>query len=420
MPSSSKVLPLSLLLPFLSLSAHATTGYFMHGYGVKAQGNAGTSIAQFQDALTIANNPAGLSWIGTRLDAGATVFSPDRSAEIVANGAGANGQYEGNGRKYFILPELAYNHQINAQVALGLAIYGNGGMNTGYKNNPFAAFGNTGSAGVDLSQIFISPAVAWKYSENQSIGIATNILYQRFEAKGIQGFAGFSADGGNLSNRGKDSATGIGARIGWSGKFYDERLTLGAEYSSKIKADKFERYQGLFAEQGGFDVPESYGIGAALKVTPKLTVATDVQRIQYSDVNSVGNTFDVNQVMQGHPFGSQQGPGFGWDDINVYKLGITYQAHPKLVLRAGYSHNDQPISNDQTFLNILAPGVVQDHVSVGATWNMDQHQELSVAYTHALEKDVKGNQSIPATFGGGEANLKMSQDILGFSYGYKF
>ena len=338
----------------------------------------------------------------------------------MGNGAGANGQYEGNGRKYFILPELAYNHQINDQVALGLAIYGNGGMNTGYKNNPFAAFGNTGSAGVDLSQIFISPAVAWKYSENQSIGIATNILYQRFEAKGIQGFAGFSADGRNLSNRGKDSATGIGARIGWSGKFYDDRLTLGAEYSSKIKADKFERYQGLFAEQGGFDVPESYGIGAALKVTPKLTVATDVQRIQYSDVNSVGNTFDVNQVMQGHPFGSQQGPGFGWDDINVYKLGITYQAHPKWVLRAGYSHNDQPISNDQTFLNILAPGVVQDHVSVGATWNMDQHQELSVAYTHALEKDVKGNQSIPATFGGGEANLKMSQDILGFSYGYKF
>jgi hypothetical protein len=44
-----------------------------------------TSIAQFQDALTIANNPAGLSWIGNRIDIGATVFSPDRSAEITAN-----------------------------------------------------------------------------------------------------------------------------------------------------------------------------------------------------------------------------------------------------------------------------------------------------------------------------------------------
>ncbi|MFW2125097.1 outer membrane protein transport protein, partial [Acinetobacter ursingii] len=98
----------------------------------------------------------------------------------------------------------------NDSVALGLAIYGNGGMNTTYKRNPYAAFGNTGEAGVDLSQVFVSPTVAWRYSENQSIGIATNFLYQRFEAKGISGFAPFSNDGKNLSNKGKDSATGIG------------------------------------------------------------------------------------------------------------------------------------------------------------------------------------------------------------------
>lgn len=395
----------------------------MHGYGVKAQGSAGTSIAQFQDALTIANNPAGLSWIGSRVDVGATVFSPDRAAQISGNQMpqgypNANGSYDGNGRKYFVLPEVALNHQINDQVALGLAIYGNGGMNTGYKNNPFAAFGNSGTAGVDLTQVFISPVVSWKYAENQSVGIATNILYQRFEARGISGFSGYSADGSNLSNRGKDDATGIGARIGWAGNFFDDRLTLGANYSSKINADRFEKYQGLFAEQGDFDVPESYGIGAAVKVTPKLTLAADVQRINYSDVNAVGNRFDVAQLKQGHAFGTDQGPGFGWEDINVYKLGVSYQAHPKLTLRAGYSHNDQPIPFSEAFLNILAPGVIQDHLSVGATYHIDQRQELSVAYTHALEDEVKGQ--ISPAFGGGESKLKMSQDILGVSYGYKF
>lgn len=423
MNASHKKLPLTLLISLLSTTSFATTGYFMHGYGVKAQGSAGTSIAQFQDALTIANNPAGLSWIGSRVDVGATVFSPDRSAQISGNQMpqgypNANGSYDGNGRKYFVLPEVALNHQINDQVALGLAIYGNGGMNTGYKNNPFAAFGNSGTAGVDLTQVFISPAVSWKYAENQSVGIATNILYQRFEARGISGFSGYSADGSNLSNRGKDDATGIGARIGWAGNFFDDRLTLGVNYSSKINADRFEKYQGLFAEQGDFDVPESYGIGAAVKVTPKLTLAADVQRINYSDVNAVGNRFDVAQLKQGHAFGTDQGPGFGWEDINVYKLGVNYQAHPKLTLRAGYSHNDQPIPSSEAFLNILAPGVIQDHLSVGATYHIDQRQELSVAYTHALEDEVKGQ--ISPAFGGGESKLKMSQDILGVSYGYKF
>ena len=413
-----QTLPFALFALSFSSASFATTGYFMHGYGVKAQGNAGTAIAQFQDALTIANNPAGLSWIGDRVDIGVTVFAPDRSAEITGNGAHANGQYDGNGRKYFVIPEIALNHQVNDQVALGLAIYGNGGMNTGYKQNPYAAFGNTGTAGVDLTQAFISPAVSWKYAKNQSIGVATNILYQRFEARGLSGFVGFSADGANLSNRGKDSSTGIGARIGWTGTFFDEHLTLGANYSSKINADRFDKYQGLFAEKGDFDVPESYGVGVAVKITPQLTVAADVQRINYSDVKSVGNPFDVTQLQQGHVFGTQKGPGFGWDDINIYKVGVTYQAHPKLILRAGYSHNDQPIPDSEVFLNILAPGVVQDHVSVGATWHVDQHQELSVAYTHALEEEVKGQ--ISPAFGGGEAKLKMSQDILGLSYGYKF
>lgn len=418
MNHSVSLLSLSVVIALISTSASATTGYFMHGYGVKAQGNAGTSIAQFQDALTIASNPAGLSWIGSRVDAGLTVFSPDRSSKISGNQYGANGSYDGNGRKYFVIPDIALNHEINDQVALGLAVYGNGGMNTGYDKNPYAAFGNTGSAGVDLTQVFVSPAVSWKYADHQSIGIATNILYQRFEARGIGGFEGYSADGTNLSNRGKDSSTGIGARIGWAGHFFDERLTLGANYSSKIDADRFDKYRGLFAEQGDFDVPESYGVGAAFKVTPKLTLAADVQRINYSDVDSVGNTFDVAKLQQGHAFGTAKGPGFGWDDINVYKVGASYQATPQLTLRAGYSHNDQPVQDSETFLNILAPGVIQDHVSIGATYNIDSHQEISVAYTHALEDEVEG--VVSSAFGGGKTILKMNQNILGFSYGYKF
>lgn len=408
-----------IILSTLTQHVFATTGYFMHGYGVKSQGNAGASTASFNDALTIASNPSGLSWIDSRVDVGATLFNPKRSAEIEGNLAGANGQYSGNGREYFVLPEFAINKKVNDTVALGLAIYGNGGMNTTYKRNPYAAFGNTGEAGVDLAQVFISPAVAWRYSENQSIGIATNILYQRFEAKGISGFAPFSSDAQKLSNQGKDSATGIGVRVGWSAKLNDV-VTVGANYSSKIEADKFDKYRGLFAQAGSFDVPESYAIGASFQITPALKILADAQRINYSDVDSVGHPFSLASVMAGNAFGTENGQGFGWKDINIYKLGATYQVDPQLTLRAGYSHNDQPIPNDQTFLNILAPGVIQDHLSLGATWSVDQRQELSVAYTYGLKKKVKGNQSIPTAFGGGEANLEMDQHILGLSYGLKF
>ncbi len=412
------LLPVAVIVPFLSSSAFATTGYFMHAYSVKSQGNAGTSIANFQDSLTIASNPAGLSLVGKRLDAGVTLFAPDREAEIVGNMAGANGQYDGNSRKYFLIPEFGYSHPINDQLTAGIAVYGNGGMNTNYKNNPYAAFANTGSAGINLNQLFVSPAVSWEYAENQSVALAANILYQRFQAKGFDGdvFGSVSTDQSKLSHGGHDDSTGVGARIGWSAKVND-KLTVGATYSSKIDASRFKKYEGLFAERGDFDVPENYGVGLNYQVTPALSVAADYQRINYSDVDSVGN--GLGQLFSGNLFGTQNGPGFGWDDINVYKVSATYQASPKLTLRAGYSYNDQPVQADQTFLNILAPGVVQDHLSVGATWNIDQNQEVSIAYTHALEETVKGENSV-AAFGGGEANLTMSQNILGVSYGVKF
>lgn len=411
-------LPLGAAIALLATQSQATTGYFFHGYGVKAQGSAGTSIANFQDALTIANNPSGLSWIDSRADIGATLFSPDRNANITGNLAGANGNYDGNGRQYFLIPEFAINKQLNHSVDVGLAVYGNGGMNTGYKQNPLAAFGNSATAGVDLTQVFIAPALAWQYTPNQSIGLAANFLYQRFEAKGIQGFAAQSVDSSNFSNKGKDSATGLGARIGWSGRFFDNRLTLGANYASKINADRFKKYQGLFAESGDFDVPENYGVGLNYQLTSIFSVSADAQRIHYSDVAAVGNT--LQPLFAGNAFGSQHGPGFGWDDINIYKVGVNYQASPQLVLRAGYSHNDQPIRNDQTLLNILAPGVITDHVSVGATYALDERQELSLAYTYALLQDVQGAASIPTLFGGGEANIEMQQHILGVSYGLKF
>lgn len=402
------------IFAIFSHATHATTGYFMHGYGVKAQGNAGTSIANFNDALTIASNTAGLSWVGQQVNVGATIFAPDRSSSIHGSPF-ADGEYDANGREYFVIPEVAYSHPVNDQVAVGFAIYGNGGMNTSYKQSPFEKYGSTGPAGVNLSQLFFSPAVSWKYAPNQSVAFASNIMYQQFEAKGIDGFAQLSQDSTNLSNRGKDSSTGIGFKLGWSGQFLNDQLTLGAKYSSKVKAGTFDKYRGLFAENGGFDVPESYGVGAAFKLTPALTVAADVERINYSNVASVGNSLNLTE-----PLGTAQGAGFGWQDINIYKIGAIYQATPKLTLRAGYSHNDQPIQSDQTFLNILAPGVVQDHLSLGATWQLDAHQDVSIAYTHALEAEVNGQSAIPVNFGAGNANLKMNQNILGLAYSYKF
>ena len=113
------------------------------------------------------------------------------------------------------------------------------------------------------------------------------------------------------------------------------------------------------------------------------------------------------------------GAGFGWRNSTVYKLGASYEWSKDLVLRAGYATLKQPIPASQTLFNIVAPGVVEDHLTLGATWSYDGNKELSIAYMHAFEKKVNGAGSMSA-LGGGEANLKMYQDSLGVAWGWKY
>ena len=56
--------------------ANATNGYFLHGYSTKAQGLAGAGTAYSQDSLAAASNPAGMAYVGERLDIGVMIFSP--------------------------------------------------------------------------------------------------------------------------------------------------------------------------------------------------------------------------------------------------------------------------------------------------------------------------------------------------------
>jgi long-chain fatty acid transport protein len=287
-------------------------------------------------------------------------------------------------------------------------------MNTNYKNG-IPLFGSTGHAGVDLSQLFIAPTLTFKITPSQTIGVSVNLAYQRFELRGLQGFAAFSTDPAHLTDQGHDNSYGAGLHLGWIGQVNDS-VTLGATYQSRTWMTKFDKYRGIFAEHGDFDVPSSYGVGIAVKATPAITVAADVQRINFSDVASVGNASLSNL---GNGLGSDNGAGFAWRDATAIKLGASYAYSDNLTVRAGYNHVNQPIRSADTFFNILAPGVVKDHLTLGATWTLPNKAEFSFAYMHAFENSVSGSNSIPMVpLGGGNANLKMYQDSLGIAYGW--
>lgn len=445
-----KLTPLAALLAS-ALPAMATNGYFAHGYGMKAKGMGGASTATATDTFGGAVNPASMVFVGNRIDGGVDLFSPRRSASRQGS-TGFGGGYDGSAESdsnYFLVPEFGYNKVISPQLTLGVSVYGNGGMNTDYnssvRNPAFAPscagapanllFG-CGKLGVDLMQLIIAPTASYKINDAHAIGISPLLGYQRFKVNGLQAFSetlnmgggpfSFTSSQGNVTNRGYDSATGFGVRVGWMGKLSDS-VTLGAAYSSKVRMGKFNKYKGLFAEQGDFDIPENYNVGISVKASPALTVAFDVQQINYSGVASVANAV-ANSLASIPPaaprrLGDAQGSGFNWRDQTVFKIGGEYALNPGLTLRAGFNYGRSPVRSDtlsDVTFNILAPGVVEKHLTLGATWTLASKAEVTMSYMHAFKNSVTG-PSVTALLGvGGTETLKMYQNALGIAYGVKF
>jgi long-chain fatty acid transport protein len=373
--------------------AHATDGYFDFGYGIQAKGIGGAGVAFPQDAIAPAANPAGVAFLDNRFDVGLAYFQPDRTVSLGGN------TYNGNGIENFFLPEIGFKHSLSDKFDFDLAVYGNGGMNTDYRSPIFGAT----DTGIDLEQAFVAPTLSYKITDNQAIGIDPILAIQRFKAHGLEGFG--------ITGSGFDYSYGGGVRVGYTGKLTDW-LTVGATYQSRIFTTAFDNYSGLFAEHGAFDIPSNFAFGLAVKPFKPVTLAVDVEHIFFSEVKSVGN--QLNGQTFGNGLGANDGPGFGWNDVTAVKTGIAYEATKQLTLRVGYNYSTQPIPDNQTYFNILAPAVVQHHVTAGATWRFNQNWELSVFYAHAFKDTVNGS----GNFGGANANLSMSQDTFGLSIGW--
>ena len=410
--------------------ALATDGYFSHGYGMKSKGMAGAGVTRTDDSFGGANNPAQMVFAGDRLDAGIDWFVPKRDMERRGAAiAPLNGRVE-SGRTNFIIPEFGYNRMISANMSLGVTVYGNGGMNTAYPQGAFQCpnasfqFGpanalcGSGKLGVDLTQLLVAPTLSYKFAEGHSVGVSPLLGYQRFKIEGVQLFGQLSSSPANVSNKDFSSSSGVGVRLGYLGHL-SNGVRIGASYGSRMKMGEFDNYKGLFAEQGGFDLPANYTVGVGFQATPALSVAIDYKRILYNAIKSIGNR-SSNQA----PLGVAGGPGFGWQDVDVVKIGVEYKVDPALTLRAGIGKSDNPIQSRDVTFNILAPGVVQEHYTLGFTYGMGPGSELTMAYMYAPRKTVSGtslfNGLFPIPNAGGIETIGMSQNSLGIAFGTRF
>jgi long-chain fatty acid transport protein len=424
--SLSAAIATVLLVGTLAVPAAATNGYFSHGYGIEYKGLAGTGAALYLSPMAAATNPGGMAFLGKQYDISLSIFNPNRRYTVTGEPSGAEGTfglapgtYESDSPVFYI-PTFASNWLLNDDetMALGLAVYGNGGMNTDYPTatfDPGGMFGNTTPTGVNLMQLFVAPTFSVLIADSHGFGITPIFAWQSFEAKGLQAFGemGFSSDPDNLTNNGSSSSVGYGVRVGYLAELLGY-LSVGAAFQSKTYMDKFGDYAGLFAEQGGFDIPANWTVGIAMGF-PGMGVAFDVQQILYSQVNSIANPLLPN--LQEAQLGDDGGAGFGWEDMTIFKTGAWYMINSGWLFRGGYSYGGQPIPGSEVLFNILAPGVVEHHLSFGVSKDIMIDKEISFVVTRAFTGTVTGANPLEAP---GQQTIELEMDQWEFGIGFSF
>ncbi len=399
--------------------AGATVGYFSNGYDTESKSMAGIGVSMGEGPVAAANNPALGLKLGNQAGGCMSFFMPHRDITIsggASPGADLKTGTFNSSKELFEVPCLGANYMVNDQTAVGALLYANGGMNTYYKSNPLVGNGTVfGGAispsnpyGSDIEQVFMSVNVARDVTHGVTLGLAPIFAAQRVNMQGLQAFdnpaggATSTLAKGFVTNNGYDYSYGGGAKIGVT---YDpvQWLTLGVSYQTRIWMGKFDKYKGLFAEQGGFDVPPSLTEGLTVRPFKGLELSTEHEQIYYSQIRSIHNDGRAGAGL----LGSDGGAGFGWQNMHIYRFGTQWKALDDLTLRAGYSYNTIFTKTTQMFFNTLAPATPQHHLAFGGSYDITPAWSVSLGYVHAFSNALQGAQQNDAAQ---TIKLRMDQD----------
>jgi long-chain fatty acid transport protein len=373
--------------------------------GTKSMGRAGAVMAKPLDALVIAYNPAGLAWVDEQLNVGGTWIRQDGRARFSGNTL-VQGGYQSHERASTFLPDVgACMHYYQCNWTVGVAAYTRDFVKTNY-GRAFPQFGTT-KLGLEYEHETVSPAFAVKFGRYHSFGVSLDLMAHRLKVNGLENLAVFSERPNKFTNEGYDYAFGVGCTVGILSEIWD-CTHVALAWSPAISMENFRKYKGLLAEKGQLHFADRYMAGISIDLFDNFTFELDGEHAGWNHIPALHHRIE-RLLEDGEEFGSEDGPGLGWMDQMIWRMGIEYVYNESISLRAGYQHSRSPIHGSQTLLNMLTPNVIEDWITAGLTWNTCRLGELSIYTGYGFNKNIQGKDSIDPVFGGGEVDIEDRQ-----------
>ena len=389
-------------------SAYATNGMRMIGFGPVQDSMGGASVGVPLDAASVLTNPAGMSFLPGRIDFGASYFKPSvqyNATESAGMGGAVinrDGAIIDSDRGGSPVPAFGLIVPLTDRIKFGIGAYGVAGMGVDYKSNLYSGVTYT-----SYSQMRFAPGLSYKINDMVSIGAVVNVMYATMEFNAASGF-------GQQPHMGA-SSFGYGATFGVLVKPVDF-LQIGLAYETKSTFQDFAFNTSSGVDKIEFNQPQTATIGFGIKPIKDLLIGFDVEWIRWSETNG------QNQPQYTQNASGAMAWNLDWSDQFVYKIGIQYQVHPMIALRAGYNYGKMPLESGRAFENIAFPAVSEHHITAGLGINLTNKLTLNIGGMYSPTAKLTGSNAGYPPAGQAIANYEteMSQYSIDMGLAYTF
>ena len=391
-------------LPLLAAESALAQGFLHWPQGPRAMAMGGTGAGLAAGPSAAFHSPAGIPWLdGTQIEAG---------GRLSTRGGSFHGFTDGEFDREpepSVTPALFATHALARDFAGGFAIGSPWGIDVEWQR-PDSFAGRFLTSGTRLSSLAASLTLAWRAGERWSASLGPEIVYLRLDRDRIAHDPELSALGGGgpipLARAGYDLD---GTAIGWTVAVFGRPrpgLSLGASFRSPvevpleglvdfslvapealravIRGDSTigQILDATYVDQSArvdIPLPAILSFGAAWDPIPSVTLAADVQRVEWGELDELAFT----------PLGSapEDAVPMDWRDAWAWRIGAEARRPGGLALRIGYAREESPAGPGG--VNPLFPDAEREALSAGAGLDW-RGVTLQAAYRLTVLDDREG------------------------------
>lgn len=290
---------------------------------------------------------------------------------------------------------FAYKQKEESKAVYGLGIYTPFGSTISYDND---WIGRYALQSLKLKSIYIQPSFSYKITDK--IGLGAGIIYALGEVE-LQRAIPLNSDSyANLS--GKTTGFGFNAGIYFKAT---EKLSFAATYKSKIQMN-IDEGDAVFVvpssvassfPNGKFTsslpLPAVTTIGASFKANEKLTLATDINYIEWKAYDSLIFDYDTNTTSLLDTKSARE-----YKNTFAFRLGGQYQLTENWKVRAGIVFGLTPVPDGR--VTPETPDNNRINYSAGFCYSFNEKFKIdaSVLYTTFKRTDTNLETQLSGTF----------------------